>query len=95
VDPAQAAAAALGGLVDLGAAAAGGLGRAAWFLTGGHTLATFFDRHRLWRCRVDGELMREAPLGLAEGPGGRAWVCSKPGGFGPVDFFGRLLEADL
>ena len=95
VDPASAAAAALRGLVDLGASAAGGLGKAAWFLTGGHTLATFFDRHRLRSCRVDGELLREAPWGLAEGPGGRAWVCSKPGGFGPPDFFGRLLEASL
>jgi uncharacterized protein YgbK (DUF1537 family) len=90
---AAAAAEALQGLVDLGAASAGGLDRAAWFLTGGHTLATFFDRHGLARCRVDGELLREAPWGLAEGPGSRAWVCSKPGGFGPVDFFGRLLEA--
>ncbi|HXC64566.1 MAG TPA: hypothetical protein VNZ67_09410, partial [bacterium] len=89
----RAAADALRGLVDLGCSEAGGLNRAVWFLTGGHTLAAFFDRHRLLRCRIDGELLREAPLGLAEGPGGQAWVCSKPGGFGPVDFFGRLLEA--
>jgi len=88
-----AAAEALRGLVDLGVASAGGLDRAAWFLTGGHTLAAFFDRHGLTRCRIDGELLREAPLGLAEGPEGKAWVCSKPGGFGAVDFFGKLLEA--
>jgi uncharacterized protein YgbK (DUF1537 family) len=70
-------------------------GLVAWGLrlTGGHTLAAFYRHCGFDRCRIDGELLREAPLGLAQGPGGAAWVASKPGGFGDEAFLERFLEA--
>lgn len=90
---AAAAEAAIQGLVDWGLRVAGSAGTCGWFLTGGHTLATFYRRCGFRRCRIDGELLREAPLGQAQGPGGEAWVVSKPGGFGGEGFLGDFLEA--
>jgi len=94
-DAAAAAERAIQGLVAWGLRVAGSAASCGWFLTGGHTLAAFYRRGGFERCRIDGELLREAPLGLAQGPGGEAWVASKPGGFGADDLLSRFLEAAL
>jgi uncharacterized protein YgbK (DUF1537 family) len=89
--PAEAAQRAVEGLVAWGLSIAGPLGGQGYFVTGGHTLAAFFDRAGLARFGVQGEALPGAPLGVAEGPGGACWLASKPGGFGTRDLYPRFL----
>jgi uncharacterized protein YgbK (DUF1537 family) len=84
---------AMDALVRWGLAVAGGPSRCGWFVTGGHTLKALDDAAGFRRFRITGEVLPEVPLGLAEGPKESAWLCSKPGGFGPADCFTRFMEA--
>jgi uncharacterized protein YgbK (DUF1537 family) len=79
-------------LVRTGLARGGGLEQRAWFLTGGHSLAAFFGLAGLERFETLGQALPGIPLSRAEGPGGRAWIASKPGGFGSADALERFLE---
>lgn len=63
----------------------------AYFLTGGHTTQRFFEAAGLLQLSVVAEALPGLALGQATGPGGRAWVASKPGGFGTDDLFDRFL----
>lgn len=84
---------AMDALVRWGLAVAGGPSRCGWFVTGGHTLKALDDAAGFRRFRIAGEVLPEVPLGLAEGPRISAWLCSKPGGFGPADCLTRFMEA--
>ena len=89
------AADAMESLVKRGLAVAGGPFRCGWFVTGGHTLRCLDDAAGFRRFHILGEVMPEVPLGLAEGPRGSAWLCSKPGGFGDRDCMVRFMGAQL
>ena len=91
--PARCAEDAMAGLARWGLAVAGGLDRCGWFVTGGHTLRALDEAAGIRTFSILGEVLPEVPLGLAQGAGGRAWMCSKPGGFGPADCFTRFMEA--
>jgi uncharacterized protein YgbK (DUF1537 family) len=66
--------------------------KAAWSLTGGHCALRFFEAAAWQRFDVAGEVLPGVALGKAWGPRGGAWVCTKPGGFGQVDLYSRLLQ---
>ena len=80
------------GLVAWGLRVAGPRRRSGFFVTGGHTLAAFFDQARLRRFGVAGEALPGVALGVAQGPDGGVWLASKPGGFGTTDLYARFLR---
>jgi D-threonate/D-erythronate kinase len=84
---------AMAALARWGLSVSGGLGPCGYFVTGGHTLRALDDAAGFRRFHIVGEVLPEVPLGRAEGPQGWAWLCSKPGGFGPRDCFVRFMEA--
>jgi uncharacterized protein YgbK (DUF1537 family) len=92
MEPQRVAEHALEGLVRAGLAVGGGLGRAGYLLTGGHSLAVFCRLAGLERLEVLGQALPGVPLSRAEGPGGRSWLASKPGGFGGPRLLADFLE---
>jgi uncharacterized protein YgbK (DUF1537 family) len=63
------------------------------FAAGGHTLSTLLEARGLERLQVLGTIATNVPLSLASGPGGNAWVASRPGGFGAPSALAELLQA--
>jgi uncharacterized protein YgbK (DUF1537 family) len=68
-------------------------GQAACLLTGGHTAEIFYEMAGLEGNWIYGELQAGMPWGLALGPEARAWVATKPGGFGDKQAFLRFFES--
>lgn len=65
---------------------------AAWLATGGHSALALYAAAGWQGTWVHGELLPGLAYGRAQGPGGSAWVASKPGGFGQEDLFARLAS---
>lgn len=78
-------------LARQGLSLAGSLRACLWFAAGGHTLASFLEVAGLNSLQVQGLLQAGVPLARAQGPGGEAWVASRPGGFGGPDDLLRLI----
>jgi len=82
--------AALQRLVKVGRRLAGR--QAGWLLAGGHTALRFFEAAGLERFDVHGEALPGLAFGQAVGLKQKAWVATKPGGFGQGDLLSRFFE---